>query len=457
MVRKIVIFLFLSGLFLNCATSIYRSADHSLDQGLHQKALREYLKILHQDKRNNGTYTDTRALLGAASSYYQMEKYSKTQKMCKVILKLDSHNGGALFYAGSSLHEQGKSDWALKFYKQFPRIASNDPFRPFLEAKYNLIMQEEVARKMRAAIRRERSIDVNKIRENSVAVLYFVSSDENAESDALSKGIAEMLITDLSLIRQLKVIERIKLQKLIEEMQMGTSGLTDPNTMPRFGKFLGARTLVSGAFTISGSELHITTSLADVKQTKTYDADKYAGQLENIFSIEKDLVLGVLDQMGIELSFSEQEQILQVPTHSFEAFMSYCYGLDLMDQGRYSSALSSFQQAINVDPTFKLAQNKYKVLSAMNVITGGGPIMHHIHANRGRGQQGKNFMHSGGSSRPPIALGAKGRLERMSFHLDLGYLPGRESRNDAVELRTFDVSLERTKLPEPPLPPTNGN
>lgn len=451
--KRIVILLLMTGLFLSCAISRYRIADNALSQGQNRQALREYLRILHQDKRTNGTYTDVRALLGAAAAYYKLGQYSKTQRICKVVLKLDPRSGGAYYYAGTSLDDQGKRDWALKFYKQFVRLSENDPYKPYLEARYHLTMEQEVARKLRAAIRRERNLDTRDIDPNTLAVLYFVSSEESVEADALSKGIAEMIITDLSNVRKLNVVERLQLEKLLNEMQLGRSGLTDPNTIPRYGKLLRANTLVSGGFTISGEDLHLTISLADVNSSRSFDADRFSGMLQNIFTLEKDIVMGILDQLGIVLSSSEQAAVMQMHTKNFDAFMAFCYGLDLMDQGRYRGAVDRFQEAVSLDPGFRLAHDKFNLTSAINVISNRGSIFNYLQSKKQFAAAKQGTGPASNSHLLPVATDSRARLDRMSYQLDLGFLPSNESRNEAAELESYGITLERVKLPDPPPPP----
>ena len=55
-----------------------------------------------------------------------------------------------------------------------------------------------------------------------------------------------MLITDLSKIKGIKVLERVKMQALVEELGLGISGLVEAKTFPRVGRLLGAQHLVGG-------------------------------------------------------------------------------------------------------------------------------------------------------------------------------------------------------------------
>ncbi len=451
--KKIVVLILIIGLFSGCATSRYQRGDRFLKQGTGQEALKEYLTILHADKRKNGNYTDIRALLGAASSYYQMKKYDRVQRMCKIILKIDPKNAGALFLAGSSLEMLNKKEYAYKFYKQYSKIEPGDPYRPLLEAGYRAFLDEELAQNIRGRIRRERDIKSEQISENSIVMLYLVNSDENPEIEALSKGLVDMIIEDLKKIPKLKVVERDYVQKLMEELRLGIKDLTDPTIVPRFGKLLEARNVVTGGIMTSGADLHITINIVDILGGKTYEVEKYSGLMENALNIQKDIVLGILSQLQIELSLAEQEQLLIIPTPNFEAFGHYAIGLDLMDKQQYASASSSFNKAMLFDPNFFLAKNKYTVVTAISALRGEGSIFDIIagaYPTSRSGSGAANSWQGGGS----LGGGSLDRLNRTTFLLDLGIVPGRETRNEATQLTEYGIQLQRQKLPGPPNPPT---
>jgi len=450
-VKKIVVLILIIGLFSGCATSRYQRGDRLLKQGTGQQALKEYSTILHADKRKNGTYTDIRALLGAASAYYQMKKYDRVQRMCKIILKIDPRNAGALFLAGSSLELLNKKEIAYKFYKQYTKIDSGDPYRPLLEAGYRAFLDEELARNIRGRIRRERDIKSEQISENSLVMLYLVNSDDNPEIEALSKGLVEMINQDLKKIPKLKVVEREYVQKLMEELQLGIRDLTDPTVVPRFGKLLEARNVITGGITTSGADLHITINIIDILGGKNYEVEKYSGLMENALNIQKDIVLGILSQLNIELSLAEQEQLLIIPTQNFEAFGHYAIGIDLMDKQQYGMASASFNKALMFDPNFSLAKEKLTVVSTMSALRGEGSIFEVMASAYSSPKSGSNSASwaAGGN----LSGGTLDRLNRTTFLLDLGIVPGRETRNEATQLTDYGIQLQRQKLPDPPNPP----
>src|SRR3954470_1040503 len=74
-----------------------------------------------------------------------------------------------------------------------------------------------------------------------VAVLYFDNNSigkDRADYDGLGKGIADLLITDLAASPRLRIVERERVQKLLEEQSLTKSGAIDANTAVKLGKVL---------------------------------------------------------------------------------------------------------------------------------------------------------------------------------------------------------------------------
>ena len=93
-----------------------------------------------------------------------------------------------------------------------------------------------------------------------------------------------MLITDLSTIKTLQIVERVKLQALVEELGLGTSGLVQPGTEPRLGKMLGARWLVGGD--IAGkqqTQIKVDADLLEVATSTVTGRPSAEGMLAELF------------------------------------------------------------------------------------------------------------------------------------------------------------------------------
>jgi len=88
-------------------------------------------------------------------------------------------------------------------------------------------------------------------------------------ANRLGTSASDILITELAKSNRFIVVERDKLDKLMEEQKLGMSGAIDPNTAAKMGKILGLNAIVTGAISqfgeeTEGSEYLITQSKAQV-------------------------------------------------------------------------------------------------------------------------------------------------------------------------------------------------
>src|SRR5688572_24786232 len=63
----------------------------------------------------------------------------------------------------------------------------------------------------------------------------------------LGTSASDILITELAKSNRFIVVERDKLDKLMEEQKLGMSGAIDPGTAAKMGKILGLNAIVTGA------------------------------------------------------------------------------------------------------------------------------------------------------------------------------------------------------------------
>jgi serine/threonine protein kinase len=114
----------------------------------------------------------------------------------------------------------------------------------------------------------------------TIAVLPFgvVTGDEQ-ETDHFADGLTDEVITDLSMIKTLRVISRQSAMRL-----KGSD--KDLRTIARE---LGARYVLTGSIRRAGSSLRITAQLVDARTDAQLWADKFHGALEDVFEIQERL------------------------------------------------------------------------------------------------------------------------------------------------------------------------
>ena len=90
-------------------------------------------------------------------------------------------------------------------------------------------------------------------RRPTVAVMPYFDNGavvNRADYETLGKGISDVLITELSTNNQIRVIERDRIQQLMDEQNLGASGRVDKATAVQVGKILGVHHMIFGGFII---------------------------------------------------------------------------------------------------------------------------------------------------------------------------------------------------------------
>lgn len=84
-----------------------------------------------------------------------------------------------------------------------------------------------------------------------VAVLVFDNGSFGAgarDYDGIGKGIADVLITDLASSTKVRVVDRTRIQQILDEQKLTKEGAVDATTAVRIGKLLGACYSVYGTY-----------------------------------------------------------------------------------------------------------------------------------------------------------------------------------------------------------------
>lgn len=205
---------------------------------------------------------------------------------------------------------------------------------------------------------------------NTVAVLAFHNPSSNPELTPLQKGFAFLLMTDLAQVDGISVVERIKLQALLEELNLGASGLVEKQTQPRLGRLVGARFLVGGDLTSeTRDQLGILSDVLQVKDQNSLGRPAANGMMEQIFDLEKKILFEVVDLLKIRLTKPQREKLSRPLTTSYQALLYLSCGLDASDRGNFSQAGYCYGKALQEDPQLTPARAALDELASMRLIT----------------------------------------------------------------------------------------
>ncbi len=292
-------------------------------------------------------------------AYYKANRYPEARSALESAQKIDPKDGTTALYLGLTAEAMNDLAGARAAYSSYIQYGKTNRVRGQLESRLVALSKKELQADAKVAVAQEAAISTQPGNPRTIAVLpmRFAGSDSNLK--ALERGFADLLTTDLARSSQLTLVERSRVQALIDEMALQQSGTTDAKSNVRTGKLVRAGRVVQGNLTqVGDASLNVTAAVVDVPTSEIKGTATQADQLEQVFNIEKKLALDLFTQLGVTLTVAERNAVEQRPTQSIQAFLAYSKGLVAEDAGRYDEASRFFTEATRIDPGFNAAQQK---------------------------------------------------------------------------------------------------
>ena len=284
---------------------------------------------------------------------------------------LDPDDPETLFHLGLTREQLGQSQAALEVYQRYVDVPLLSRYRKPMEGRYRWLRREEARQEVLSALTIEEQLGGANLSPDVVAVFPLTYRGGDDRYAALGRGMAEMMVIDLSHVERLTVVERVRLQALIDELDLAQSDYVDPATAPRSGNLLRAGRIMTGSFSVLDEEnLLLDVSLWEVQTPAAPEPATHTDALDNFFAMEKRIVFDLIDEMGIALTVEERQRIEFIPTRSFQAFLAYSQGLVLEDDGEYEDAAQRYREARLFDPNFGAVVGKVESTEGLGASTG---------------------------------------------------------------------------------------
>lgn len=190
----------------------------------------------------------------------------------------------------------------------------------------------------------------------SVAIMEFEDTSPEDDFARLDRALQSMLTTDLSVSRDLELVERARLEDVRKELNLVKSGYLDPETAAKLGKGVGAKAILTGSFWVRDDKLRIDARLVHVETGTVILAEEITGAAHEFTGLEKQLARKVLDAAGIRLSAFETADLSRQHTSSLLAASRFGQALNAEDEGDLEETRRNAATALEVDPDFALAQ-----------------------------------------------------------------------------------------------------
>lgn len=295
----------------------------------------------------------TATRLGVA--YFRANQLPEARAILDSLVSVDRQNGIAAIYLGMTAESQGDFAAARTSYAQFVSVARSNNLRSAARQRLALVGRRELEFGARQALAQEAQLSATPPEPNTVAVMPFTYTGTNEEVRPLGRGLAQLLVTDLARSRQLRVLERERMQAMLDEMRLSEQGRADPQSAVRSGRLLAAGRVVQGSLSDNDNVLRADAAVVDVATAVIRPPASSAMPINRLFDMEKALAIQLFNNMGITLTEAERQSFNARPTQSLQAFLAWSRGLEAEDRGDFAGAQDFFNQAVRIDPGFSVA------------------------------------------------------------------------------------------------------
>lgn len=181
----------------------------------------------------------------------------------------------------------------------------------------------------------------------SIAVLPFRNLGDHV-STYFGDGMVEDIVISLASLKELFVISR-----------GSTLGFRDERLDAKdVGRTLGVRYVVTGSVRQAGNRLRVSIELSDTETGHSLWAERLEAPLGDLFSVQDDIVEGVVAHIAPHIRESELRRALRKRPDSFTAYDLTLQAIDIimqLDRANFDYARVLLRQAIEADPVFAMS------------------------------------------------------------------------------------------------------
>lgn len=159
----------------------------------------------------------------------------------------------------------------------------------------------------------EKARRVDEDRGPRILVLPFTNLSREADTDYISDGLADEIITTLSQVEPLRVISRQSAMQLKHRK----------DNLRALGTQLGVHFILDGSVQKSREKLRITAQLSRAASEDILWANAWAGTMDDIFEVEETISRNVAEALRIRLNTSQLARMAERPIPNVRAYEYY--------------------------------------------------------------------------------------------------------------------------------------
>ncbi len=334
-------------LFFWAGCSPLTRGNIQMDLKNYESAMAHYRRAIESDP------TDWRAHQQLGIAYLKTDRPQQAAEAFTRALQVNPSDPVSTFHLAEAYLQMGQRRNAIDTLEQY-----RNPYNPEVEQEIRrqvtLMQFSEAIQEARRALAEERRLKPSDIRQGTVAVFNFKDTSADQSLRPLQKALATLIMSDLSKVSALQVLERLQVHFLLAEMQLGQTGIVEEANAPRMGRLLGAESLVVGA--LARGSLKVQAGVASTSRQSIIGSVAAQSPVEEFYKLEKEIVYQLLKVLKVPYTPQEEKLFSQYHTKELQAVVYFGQGLEAFDAGQWSEAAQFFRKAQEADPDFELAR-----------------------------------------------------------------------------------------------------
>ena len=234
--------------------------------------------------------------------YYQEHNFPEAKKHAKIAQEFNKRSPRALYVLGMINFQQGNHDLARSQLKLAIYSLKEAEYRQRAKNILEKLM-DNVREKQPAHVRTDlppkdevAEIPIQEIDYKPyIAVFPFEDANARTEVTKLGQTLTEMLITALIQGDRFSVMERVQLEKILEEQSLTQTGVIDAETAIEVGKLSGLEGVIVGSISQLKTSIEADARLIEVETGKALAAA--SANVNNV-----DDIRGLANNLALQLS-----------------------------------------------------------------------------------------------------------------------------------------------------------
>ena len=200
----------------------------------------------------------------------------------------------------------------------------------------------------------------------TLAVLPLDRAAASAEYAGLGQALAGMMVSDLTPVPGLRLVERAQLDAVLGELRLRETGFLDPQTAARLGRGVGAQYVLVGSYSVGESKFFLDARIVEVETGSVVKGAHADGAVEGFAEVEGRVVAALA--AGLDLGQGTGPGGVTVSHHAaprFSAFAACGEGQYREAEGDADAAKAAYLRAMAADPTFAAAKQALDTLDGV--------------------------------------------------------------------------------------------